>query len=457
MSAEFPILQPEALFRGRYRVVRSIKTGGMGAVHEVLDETTNSRRALKIMLPALVENADLRARFALEARITGDLESDHLVRVTDAGVDEATGTPFIVMELLRGEDLGALVRRAGPLPHAEVLTYLEQAARALDRTHAAGIVHRDLKPENLFLTTRDDGAPCLKILDFGIAKVMARSHQSQGTQALGTPLYMAPEQIRGKGDIGPAADVYALGHIAYALLAGAPYWDEEKLSSESLFQLFLSIVDGPKEQAVTRAQRRHAMELPSGFAAWFARATSPRPEARFESASAAVTALGAALETPTARVIQVAAEVAAEGLGAGHRSPRGPFLVVTAALVISVSLGVVAFRGARIQTAPPRPRAAEGRRSEQLENAIFQRSIGEFEAAHRTLLGIPEDQRTAGDPELERIESAWAKWKLGEVAAARDPVAKRAMLREIAATELVDPKQRKRALEMLQALDAPER
>src|SRR5262249_49766518 len=162
------------------------KTGGMGAVYEVLDDRTNARRALKVMLPTLIENAELRDRFSLEARVTGDVESDHIVQVYDAGVDEATGMPFIAMDLLRGEDLGALVKRVGPLPAADVMAYLSQAARALDKTHAAGIVHRDLKPENLFLTRRDDGSPCVKILDFGIAKVIAQGHQGQGTQALGT-------------------------------------------------------------------------------------------------------------------------------------------------------------------------------------------------------------------------------------------------------------------------------
>src|SRR5262249_41483169 len=140
--------------------------------------------------------------------------------------------------------------------HGEVLTYLSQAAMALDKTHAAGIVHRDLKPENLFVTRRDDGSPCGKILDFRIAKVIAQSHQAEGTQALGTPLYMAPEQIRGKGDIGPGADVYALGHIAYTLLVGEAYWDEEKRASESLFSFFLSIVEGTREPSLTRAERR---------------------------------------------------------------------------------------------------------------------------------------------------------------------------------------------------------
>src|ERR1700733_1234767 len=100
-------LLPDAVFAGRYRVVSPIKAGGMGAVYEVIDQATNAHRALKVMLPSVVEDGDMRARFALEARITGDVESDHIVQVLHAGVDDATGMPFIVMELLRGRDLGA--------------------------------------------------------------------------------------------------------------------------------------------------------------------------------------------------------------------------------------------------------------------------------------------------------------------------------------------------------------
>src|SRR6185369_2187750 len=96
----------------------------------------------------------------------------------------------------------------------------------LDKTHAAGIVHRDLKPGNLFVTSRDDGSPCVKIVDFGVAKVVAQN-QAQKTKALGTPLYMAPEQIRGDAAISGRADLYSLGHVAYTLLTGEAYWKED--------------------------------------------------------------------------------------------------------------------------------------------------------------------------------------------------------------------------------------
>ncbi|WP_437335911.1 serine/threonine-protein kinase [Sorangium sp. So ce394] len=290
----FSVLHPGVIFCGRYEVVRCIKAGAMGAVYEVLDTVTHSRRALKVMLPSIVDDPDLRLRFAQEAKITGGVESDHIVRVSDAGIDASSRMPFLVMDLLRGEELGSMLRRRGPLPPVEVVTYLFQVALALEKTHAAGIVHRDLKPENLFVTSRDDGTPCIKILDFGIAKVAAQSSQAKGTVPIGTPLYMSPEQIRGDGDIGPRADLYALGHIAHAVLSGEAYWTAEMKAAPSIFPALSKILAGPVEPPSVRAAWRGVV-LPPAFDAWFVRATALRPEYRFEGARAAVGALAEAL------------------------------------------------------------------------------------------------------------------------------------------------------------------
>jgi serine/threonine protein kinase len=291
-------LKPGAAFHGRYRIVRRIGAGGMGAIFEAIDLKTNSRRALKVMLASALHNADFRARFESEALITGPIESDHLVRVSDAGVDEATNMPFLVMDMLSGDDLGKVLHRRGPLPPDEVVLYLSQVARALDRTHAAGIVHRDLKPENLYLTQRDDGSPCVKVLDFGIAKLVAGSNAGKATRALGTPYYMSPEQIRGDGTIGPRADVYSLGHIAYTALAGEPYWHEDSVTSSSPYDFVCHVLNGMGEPPCDRALRRGGVLLPPTFDAWFAKATATTQEARFERATDAIAALGAALLAP---------------------------------------------------------------------------------------------------------------------------------------------------------------
>ncbi|WP_438015801.1 serine/threonine-protein kinase [Sorangium sp. So ce315] len=306
MSSSPGVLQPNTRFRDRYQVLRVIKAGGMGAVYEVMDEVTAARRALKVMLPTLLDSEELRARFALEARITGIIESDHIVRTSDAGVDDETGTPFIVMDLLRGEELGSLIKKRGALPAEDVAIYLFQAALALDKTHAAGIVHRDLKPDNLFVTIRDDGSPCVKILDFGIAKVIEQHHASTLTrQMIGTPVYMAPEQIRAERNIGPRVDIYALGQVAYALLVGETYWTQEAEAIPSPYLLASELLRGATESPCARVARRRSASLPPAFDAWFFKATALRPEDRFERASVAVSALADALGVPLPRVSRV--------------------------------------------------------------------------------------------------------------------------------------------------------
>ncbi|MFT3764211.1 MAG: diguanylate cyclase [Minicystis sp.] len=315
----FATLEPDTLFHGRYRVVRRIKAGTMGAVYEVVDEVTNRRRALKVMLASAIQSPGLRARFAQEATITGGIESDHVVRVSDAGIDGGSGMPFLVMDLLHGEELGSLAARRGPLPPAEVVLYLSQVALALDKTHAARIVHRDLKPENLFVTARDDGTPCVKILDFGVAKIIAPAAAAQRTAMVGTPLYMAPEQVRGDRAIGPEADIHALGHVAYTLLVGAAYWLTEAQTSFSLFALFNKMLAGLPEAPTLRAARTK-INLPPAFDAWFRRATAADRKDRFARATIAIAELAEALGVGHAEAT-VAALVAAPPPSVPRRAP----------------------------------------------------------------------------------------------------------------------------------------
>jgi eukaryotic-like serine/threonine-protein kinase len=284
------------LFAGRYRVLRCIAAGGMGAVYEVLHVETDRRRALKVMLPEAFAKADMRERFKREAKIAANIDSEHIVDVFDAGIDDATGMPFLVMELLRGEEIGKRLKRVGRFSPAEVLTYLRQTAHALDRTHRASIVHRDLKPGNLFLAERDDAPPRIKVLDFGIAKLVAEASAESGRtqEGLGTPLYMAPEQWRADARLSQAVDLYAFGQIAYTLLAGAPYWREELKRSGNIFAFAGVAMLGIQEPPTARAARA-GVTLPPAFDGWFATATALRPEDRFARASAAVEALAEVL------------------------------------------------------------------------------------------------------------------------------------------------------------------
>ncbi len=282
------------VFAGRYRIARRIAAGGMGAVFEVIHLETERRRALKVMHAHLFQSEELRERFKREAKVAAHVDSDFIVDVFDAGVDEATGMPFLVMELLRGEELGERLKRVGKLPADEALLYLHQTARALDKTHRASIVHRDLKPANVFLTERDEGGPRVKVLDFGIAKVVAEGATTgAATQSLGTPLYMAPEQFNPSARLTGAADIYALGMMAYTLLVGAAYWSEEARGG-NVYALVAVAIGGPSEAASVRAARR-GVALSPVFDAWFAKVTAREPTQRFPTATAAVQALAEAL------------------------------------------------------------------------------------------------------------------------------------------------------------------
>lgn len=297
MSSE---LSQGAIFAGRYQVVRRIAAGAMGAVYEVIHLETARRRALKVMLTHLVEDEELRERFKLEARAAARIESDFIVDVFDAGVDEATGIPFLVMELLRGEELGERLKRLGRFQPNEALTYLHQTALALDKTHRASIIHRDLKPGNLFLTEQDDGTSRVKVLDFGIAKLIAEgtATNANATASIGTPLYMAPEQFR-NGKLGPATDIYALGMIAYTFLVGESYWAPEMRENNPI--AFMMIASSCPQQPASGRAAQKGIALPPGFDAWFAQMTALAPEARFPTVISAVSAFAEMLGMPPLR------------------------------------------------------------------------------------------------------------------------------------------------------------
>jgi eukaryotic-like serine/threonine-protein kinase len=293
MSVE--TLTEGSIFSGRYKILRRIAAGGMGAVYEVLHDETARRRALKVMHPHLAESDDFRSRFQTEARIAGQVDSRYIVDVFDAGVDEATKMPFLVMELLQGEELGKRLRRVGRFGFEETVGYLWQTALALDKTHRANIVHRDLKPDNLFLCESEDGPPLIKVLDFGIAKLMAEGGtQANVTRAMGTPLYMAPEQFKSKSKVSPATDIHALGMMAYMMLVGVPYWADELATEDNPYAFAGIVMQGPPELPSVRALRR-GIRLPGAFDEWFAQATSPKPEQRFFKATVAIKGLAQAL------------------------------------------------------------------------------------------------------------------------------------------------------------------
>jgi serine/threonine-protein kinase len=262
-------------------------------VYEVRDVDTDRRRALKVMHARTGEGLENAERWKREARIAGQIDSPFIVDVFDVGVDPETGARFLVMELLHGEDLSRRLKRLGSLPRTEVALGLHQVAMALDRMHCAGIIHRDLKPGNLFRDQREDSLPRFKILDFGAAIEAT----SRAAAIAGTPMYMAPEQFRDGARIGPAADVFALGMVAFALVSGRAYWTDEWERCEDKLRFALLAVRGPAEGACARAAR-HGVFLPPEFDAWFAQTTASDPQLRLPSAGAAARALGRIFGVP---------------------------------------------------------------------------------------------------------------------------------------------------------------
>src|SRR5688572_14671551 len=163
------------ILAGKFRIERVLGVGGMGMVVSAMHLQLEERVAIKFLLPEALANPEAVTRFGREARAAVKIKSEHVARVTDVGALPETGAPYMVMELLRGKDLGAALREHGALPVALAVEYVLQACEALAEAHAIGIVHRDLKPANLFLTARADGSPCVKVLDFGISKIAAQS------------------------------------------------------------------------------------------------------------------------------------------------------------------------------------------------------------------------------------------------------------------------------------------
>ncbi|HTA90660.1 MAG TPA: serine/threonine-protein kinase [Polyangiaceae bacterium] len=221
---EAPV-SPGEVLAGKYRVQRVLGVGGMGVVVAADDLLLERRVAIKFLLSDALQNPEVVARFAREARSAVRIESEHVARVIDVG-SLPSGSPYIVMEYLEGSDLAHHVAR-GALPVPEAIDYLLQACEAIAEAHALGIVHRDLKPANLFLTRRADGAAFVKVLDFGISKAASGATGSQPDMALtktstvmGSPMYMAPEQMRSTRAVDARADIWALGVILYELVSG---------------------------------------------------------------------------------------------------------------------------------------------------------------------------------------------------------------------------------------------
>jgi serine/threonine protein kinase len=234
-----PVKQGDVL-AGKYRVEQVLGVGGMGVVVAATHLDLLERRALKFMLRTALHSGEAVERFLREARAAARLKNDHVAKVHDVGRLE-NGAPYMVMEYLEGSDLDVVIKRQGPLPPAVAASYAIQACEALAEAHSVGIVHRDLKPSNLFLTRRPDGTACIKVLDFGISKLLGTGPDFEMTKTetvLGSPLYMSPEQMRSARSVDARSDIWSLGVILYKLTTG-----KLPFQAESITELVLKVLE----------------------------------------------------------------------------------------------------------------------------------------------------------------------------------------------------------------------
>jgi hypothetical protein len=257
-----------------FRLERLLGEGGMGAVYEAAHLRLDRRFAIKVLLESSASNKEMLARFQREARITSGIGHPNIVDVTDFQ-HLPDGRPYIVMELLEGEDLGGRMERQPRFELSEAASILEQAAAGLQAAHDKGIVHRDLKPQNIFLCRRGEAGLLVKVLDFGISKVLTTKSRLTRTRALlGTPYYMAPEQAEQKqAEVGLQTDVWAMGAIMFEMVAGVPPFE-----ADSVPGLLYLIVHKPPP-----ALQELRPDLPESARLVIEKAISKRPEDRYAS------------------------------------------------------------------------------------------------------------------------------------------------------------------------------
>jgi serine/threonine protein kinase len=268
---------PDELLAGRYTIRKILGRGGMGIVVAAWDETSQREVAVKLLNPRLQEATSVE-RFFREARSTSKITSDHVVKIYDVGVDQER--PFIVMEHLEGEDLGARLRRTGVFTSVNAADAVIASCAALAYAHGVGIVHRDIKPSNLFAQTRADSTEILKVLDFGISKsVLHEDGEATLTQTgdgglLGSPPYMSPEQLRNPRAVDHRSDYWALGVVLYRLLSGKFPFD-----GESVGEVFVRIMERKYPSLA-----EHGLVIPSGLDTVIERCLAHERSQRFQNA-----------------------------------------------------------------------------------------------------------------------------------------------------------------------------
>ncbi|MEZ4445424.1 MAG: serine/threonine-protein kinase [Polyangiaceae bacterium] len=355
-------LMPETTFAGRFRVDRVIGEGAMGTVYLAIEDLEGGEErpcALKVLKPSHASaESKHRERFAREARVGDRIGSPHVVKVFDAGYDEATGLDWLAMELLEGLSLTLYLDRRDPSPTVR-RRLLRQLFEAIAAAHRAGVIHRDLKPDNLFVVDID-GEPSLKVLDFGVAKTLRASMVASATEGgLGTPLWTAPEQGK-RGVIQPSVDVWALGLLTFYLLSGKVYWYYANQPSASMLDIAQEMLRAPIAAASTRAEQLEVADrIPALLDDWFAHCVVRDPAERFEDADQAHAALeevlagrpstrppsakdhGSEASTPSSDGEAATSGSPPSSATATDEDPKGaPVALIVALLVVLLALGL---------------------------------------------------------------------------------------------------------------------
>lgn len=271
----------ERIIAGKYRLIARLSKGGMGAVWRAQHLELDCPAAVKLLEPVYADSPEALMRFKREAQSAASLRSANIVQIFDFGVDD--GTPYIAMELLRGQSLAERLAARCPLPPEETALILSQVARAVGWAHSMGIIHRDLKPGNIVIS-EDAGECVVKLVDFGIAKPsrmeMSAAPVTLTGAIMGTPQYMSPEQASGRGAVDHRTDIWSFGIVAFECLTGY-----HAFTAETLASLLLAICTDPLPIPSKIAA------VPRGFDEWFARCVHRNPHQRFYSIAEAAEVL----------------------------------------------------------------------------------------------------------------------------------------------------------------------
>lgn len=336
---------------GNYRVISRLGEGGMGTVYRATDTMLDRDVALKVLRPELARQSELVERFRAEAVALARLRHDHIAALY--GLDRQGDELVMVMEFVRGETLEARLTRAGPMPWQEAIPVMRGVLAALGHAHARGVVHRDIKPANVMLDS--DGT--VKVMDFGIARLMGENRQTRAGVAIGTPSYMAPEQLRGE-DVDGRTDLYAAGALLFELLTGRVAFEAE--SDYSLMMQQLNEPPAPPSTIVAG--------VPRAIDAAVSRAMAKKPAQRYGSA----TDFSRALDEITAESSS-AAPIRNAAVAVAAKAPRDWRVYVIAACVLAATaLGIATLRSGSESVAVSGVRAADSvRRADSVAAASF--------------------------------------------------------------------------------------